>query len=394
MAKRPAALMITVLMIAFLSLTPAPAEGNKYAGARDRLFDDLLEYVSVSERMWGGILWMVDSFERFDSERNWESLQTARAAVEITRHGIEDCILPEAKLTQEDHFVFMDRGMDFSFMDYNSRLVDGERESNIHLCEDLHNSIMLGALTKEDWEICRQKYAIDRKLAEYEIRYLALTADWVVATLNDPEAAADFDRKMKEKCPLTSACRSKEAMTVDAIEVSVDSLLTEMEAIVPEQYAIDGAMQHQLNVMQDVVDTAELDAVREGILPISGMPPILPFPGWYDDRDIRYIWMEDGAEANAPAMGSDSLRMPDSMRMSMTGVGDLEYREYIKQLEGIGMTCTVTSGGSLMPSYDCEYDGSTFSIVRDGKSVTFVMDTDKLSFVPVWYWYAVNGAGE
>ncbi|MBR6705695.1 MAG: hypothetical protein IKI84_03320 [Clostridia bacterium] len=394
MLKRLAALVLTVLIMVSFSLTAALSEGDRFALARERLLDDLLEYVSVSEKMWGGVFWLMDSFDRFDSEKSWESLQTARAALVITQRGLRDCVLPEAKMTQDDQFVFMDRGLDFSFMDYNSEMVDGDRINDLNLCENLHYSIMLGALTKDDWEICMKKIAYERKLAEYMIGYLAMTVDWVAASLDDPEACAEFDRELMEKCPMTSAYRTKEKKSPEEIEIDVDALLTEMEGFLADEAAVEGAMQHRLNVMTDLVETADLAAIEESIQPIAGMPPILPYPGWYDDRDIRYTWMENGTEANEPEMGSDSLRMPDRMRMSMTGVGDLEYREFIKELEGIGITCTVSSGGSLMPSYDCEYDGSTFSIVRDGKSVTFVMDTDKLSFVPVWYWYAVNGVGK
>ena len=390
MMKKLAAFTLALLLMASAAMAPALSEDDQYAVARDRLFDDLTEFVAVSERIWGGNLWMMDSFERYDSERSWESLQTARAALYIRRQDLTECVLPETEMTQDDHFMFMDRGMDFSFMDYNSTMVDNDRLTNIHLCDNLHYFIMLGALMEDDWEICRGKIAFERKLSEYMIRYLAMTADWVVATLDDPEAAAEFDRKLTEKCPMTSAYRSEVKQTPEDIEIALDAMLTEMEGFLADEAAVDGAMEHRLKVMNDIVDTAELSAIREGAVHISGMPPILPYSGWFNDNDISFIWMENGAEVPAPEVGEASLRMPDGWRISMTDVGDPEYREYIRELGSIGVVCTASSG----MSYDCEYKGSSFAIIRDMNTVTFEMFGDAPVFVPIWYWYAIRDAGK
>ncbi len=393
MFKRLAALAIAVLMTASFSMSAALSEGDRYAASRERLFDDLLDYVSVSERIWGGILWTVDFFDRYDTENSWESLQTARAALVIARQGLSDCVLPEPKLTRDDHFAFMDRGLDFSFMDYNSAAVDNDRMTALNLCENMHYFIMLGALTKEDWEICREKTAFERKLSGYMIRYLALTADWVIATLNDPAAAEEFEREFAEKCPLTSAFRLKERKTPAEIEEDVDALMTEMEALLAEDAAVEGAMTHRLNVMTDIVDTADLAAVRESIRPISGMPPILPFSSWYSDREISFVWRENGNEVPAPEMG-DPLRMPDGWSLVMTGVEEKEFAEYLDELAGFGAVCSAEATEEKKTVYDCAYRGNAFAIVREENQVTFVMDGDPLSFVPVWYWYAVRDAGE
>ena len=393
MYKRLAALLLAVFMTASVSLTAALSEGDKYALAREKLFDDLLEYVGVTEKMWGGVLWLMDCYDRFDAEKSWESLQTARAALVIVQRGMKDCVLPETKLTQDDQLLFMERGLDFSFMDYNSVLVDGDRTNIQNQCGNLHYCIMLGALTKDDWEICRSKIANERKMSEYMIMYLSMTVDWVVASLNDPEACAEFDRELMEKCPLTSAYRMKEKRSPGEIEIGVEALLTEMESILADEAAIEGAMQHRLNVMTDEVNTADLSAIEESLLPIAGMPPTIPYSSWYSDTDITYVWKENGAGIPAPEMG-DSLRMPDGWTQSMTGVKDEEFAAYLDELAGIGVVCSAGSSEEQKTVYDCTYQDSPFAIIREGENVTFVMDENAPIFVPVWYWYAVRYAGK
>ena len=391
MPKRHAAFMLAVIVMASFALTPALSEGDRYTAARDRLFDDLLDYIETSESIWANNLWLMDAFDCFDSERSWESLQTARVALYLSRQALTDCSLPETTLSRDDYFALMDMGIDVSFMDYNPAIIEGNRVTNIQLYDNLHYFLMQGMLLEEDWENCRQKIAFERKRVGQMIRYLALTADWTMAVLNDPEGAVEFDRRLAERCPMTYAYRSKGERSIDDINASIDALLIEMDDLVDDEAAVDGAMQHRLKVMTDAVETEEYSVVREDVLSVSDMPPMIPWLAWFSDKDIVCVWNDNGA--GAPSAGDVPLAMPDEWRISMEGVDDPKFEGYLDRLRQIGTVCAAAFGDENTVTYACEYEGRSFSVIREGENVTFVMTGDAPEFVPNWYWQVINASG-
>ena len=51
----------------------------------------------------------IDGFEKFDSERSWETLQLARATVAIAKFDIQQSKMPALKMTASDKKDFMKR---------------------------------------------------------------------------------------------------------------------------------------------------------------------------------------------------------------------------------------------------------------------------------------------
>ena len=391
MTIRTAALMITVFMMASSVFSSALSEGENFVRARDRLLNDLLEYLTVYEKMERSVLWTTDAFIRYDNEKSWENLQTARAALFIGEQAVSACAFPETELTTDDYFVLMDMDIDISFMEYNSFEFNSDQSDILDFFTLMHYDSTLGILTEEEWEICMKRISFQRRMADFEFKYFALMTDWVMAALNYPETAAEFDRKMAERCPLIYAYRSKEQRDIAQIEEAGDKLLNELELLLQERAEISGATRDSLYTLDDAVEGGNLSGLVDNIIIIGDRPPILPEPEWFDDEDIRFFWMENGTEAPAPEAGIDSLPIPDEWRITIQFVKDSQFQRYLNRLEQIGVVCVPSSGKDGNVIYACEYEGSSFSVIRDGENVHFVMTDDPLLFVPEWYWQAVKG---
>lgn len=390
MKRRLTAFLLAVLMAVSAGVTSAVSEGERYTQSRDRLLDDLLEYICATEQIFGGELWVIEAFDLYDADRSYENLRAAGARLFAAEQALSAASFPEMKMTKEDISFFMKMDIDVTFMNYNPWIFDSDRQSMMDSYTLMRYFFMLGSLDERDWNIGMRKLGFEKQYAEYDLRYLALMADWTMASLNDPGAREEFDRKMAERCPLTYAYRSDEPRTPEEIETETDILMTSMEEMVTEASAITGAMNDSVNRMTDLLTAEDFSAADMHAVYFADKPPVLPYPAFYTGEDFVCVWKEDGAEVSAPASGTVPLRMPDEWRISMTGVGNEEFGDYIDLLGKIGAVCVESSEEGDAQTLVYELGGSRFTIMKDGGKAVLSLGKDNLLFAPEWYWYVMN----
>lgn len=360
----------------------------KEASAETRMIVDLVGYIWISEKMYKDILWAAETFKKFDSSRTWENLQIARAALSISKLNIEALRFPESKMTQEDYDELMMRGADMSFLRSNNAKSAFEKDQNywITTCDNMNESIMMKVYHEEFWNICLRDISLSEKRIEKTLQYLAFLADWTLASLNDDNVSAKLYSVMENSCPMTRARQASALKSPEMIEKEMDALMDDIEKnLVRESSEILSA---DTDMTKDLVwqsETGDLDAIREELMDISGLPPVIFFPAWYNNEDILYYWMEDGQIAELPEPGTTLERVPDAGRIKISNVKKEEVLDYKKELENAGIPSygSRDEEGKLIILY--HFGDSEFSIVWDQNTASILMTKKPVCFVPRWY---------
>ena len=219
------ALLLIVVFSVFCAFKAAAAESQ----AEIRTLNDLLSYVYYDEIIHADIQWVTESFKRFDREKNWESLQLARAALVIAKRDIERLSLPEAEMTSEDRAQLMSHGIDLSFVSRLGTLFRANQITALNTCINLNNGIMYSVFFNKDWKNCMSNVNLTEVLSDLEIQSLAKMVDWVLASINKKAVSEKFSGLLEKHCPLIHAYLSKKQLPPEIIESAVHEIQNRIE---------------------------------------------------------------------------------------------------------------------------------------------------------------------
>lgn len=378
----------SLLVIAALSAACyfyAQGKEKAYQQSEIRLLNDLLARIFYSEIMYKDVKWALDYIESFDREKNWENLLLARAAVSLAVSDIKKQKLPDKEMTDDDYARFMARGIDVNFMANEASSFDGEKTSLLNTCGNLNNSVTHEVFLKGDWEISMRHSDTTRKLADSYIQYLAHTADWVLATLSDRNITENFSGILSEHCPETHANQTKNPETVKNIEDSIHETLNKIESLYMESTKILGAKRDRLNIIQDALEKKNFALIRDDLMTISNMPPLVAAPKWFDGKDIIYFWREDGKIIQNPSPRAKLPGVPDGFLLRASGVTPEQVKEYQKELSEYGLRFLGSREDDRKISMLYETGGSDFAIFWEDGTAKIITGENHVCLVPVLY---------
>lgn len=357
------------------------------------LLNDLLGYIYHSEIIHSDILWVLDYFESFDREKNWENLQLARAALSIAKKNIAAHKL-HAKNTIADRRSFMKRGIDPSPFENLERKFRFKQNSLMIACQALNNNIMFHVFLKDNWEDQKYSFGLRRKYIDYEMRTLADIADYVLADINKPEVTEKFSRILEENCPMTYTYHRKKPDTRKNIEASLHENVRQYGEAALEMSQLLGAENNRLNIMLFEREKGIMNPnASENIADISDMPVIIPMPlGFrFRDIDINYFWKnDDGSVQETPRARSKLERIPDTCLIRKDGVTSEDMRQYQALLKHVGLPAarSVEENGKLSIIYIVR--DSTFLVSWEKGTFTIFMPDKILSLVPAGYFQDIR----
>ena len=376
---------VSSALLAVFCFAPVSAETGTSDTPEVRFLNDFLGYIYQSEIMYGDVLWALEAFDRFDQERDWESLQLARASLALARKEISGLKLPQQVMTLQDQIDLMQAGIDISFMESIDDQFQGEQTAMSNACVNLHFGIMDNVFLQRQWKIRMRHAAVLKKTVEADIRYLANNVDWVLASLDDEETTKQFTELLAVYCPLVHAYQSEELGTPESIESEADQILNQLDAIGLEDAEILGALTNNLNYFSDILERGELAELGKDMTEISDMPPVLFYPEWFNDRSIYYYWKENGEILPDPVPGTVLDRIPDGCLIKMEGVTQEAFSDYLTEVREAGLPYSEIEEdeGKLTAYY--EYFDSVFAMIWENGKVSVYMMENPICFVPRWY---------
>ena len=378
------ALVIAVVCVVVCAVMYMQQPGSEATPLEVRALNDLLAYVYQTENIYADTLWVLEAFKRFDKERSWESLQLARAALWIAKRDIEKLSLPKAEMTSDDRAELISHGVDFSFMNGSDTLFRAEQVSTLNTFSNLNNGIMDSVFLNEAWADCMSHVQILERLTERDIQYLANNVDWVLANINKESVREKFNAILEKHCPLTHAYLGKNQLSRDKIEADMNELLNQIEKLTVELTQVISAEHDRVHLIEDALAAKDLSLFADDIAAISGMPPVIAAPIWFNskDIDIYYYWQEDGNIVPSPAPRTKLPRVPDGYRVRVSGVALDTVKAYQQELAAAALTLMKTSKENEIA---CQYGDSVFAITWDNGTVTILEFEGAVCFVPRWY---------
>ncbi|MBR0227574.1 MAG: hypothetical protein IJQ62_04415 [Clostridia bacterium] len=381
-----AVLLITLLLTSLpLSAVTADSASEEEDPAVIHVLNDLINYIYQCECIYEDLEWAADSFSRYDGERTWENLQFARASFAIARLDISKRDLAELEMQLEDEIELMERGVDVSFMERVKADFEAEKTAALNTCANLCVGIMEDVFVASDWEISMEHVGNIHETAICYEQYLANTADWVLASINDAAVTERFNSVMANYCPAVHALQSKTPKTKDEIEKETDELLDKLKGLIVEGSNVVGARQHRLNVLTDLYEKNQFDTIAQDIVQISGLPLILFCPDWFDEGESYfYYWRENGEVAKTPVPGTVLARIPDGCKITSSGVTKDEVKQYQAELEAAGLPCLDCTETEEELTLLYEYEGSVFAVFWEEGMVNILMSENPVCLLPRW----------
>jgi hypothetical protein len=381
------ALVIAVVCVVVCAVMYMQQPGSEATPLEVRALNDLLAYVYQTENIYADTLWVLEAFKSFDKERSWESLQLARAALWIAKRDIEKLTLPKAEMTANDRAELISHGVDFSFMNGSDTLFRAEQISTLNIFSNLNNGIMNNVFLNESWANCMSNVQMLERLTERDIQYLANNVDWVLANINKESVREKFNAILEKHCPLIHAYQKKNQLSRDKIEADMDELLNQIEKLTVELTQVISAEHDRIHLIEDALAAKDLSLFADDIAAISGMPPVIAAPIWFNSKDIYYYWQENGNIVPSPAPRTKLPRVPDGYRVRISGVALDTVKAYQQELAAAGLTLMKTSTENEIA---CQYGDSVFAITWDNGTVTILAFEGPVCFVPRWYLPVLN----
>lgn len=383
--------MLTVVVVALFGLLGMSGLALAEDAAQGRALNDLLGWVYQSEAIQADIRWVLEAFERFDREKSWDSLQIARASLEIARRDIKRLALPQAEMTSDDRAEFMKRGIDLSFMSGNEAVFRAGQISVLNTCSNLTTGIMYGVFFDKDWKNCMRNVRFLEENTDYEIQYLANTVDWVLASMKDEAVSRKFNRLLEEHCPLTRAHQSAQSLTPKRIEAINHELMNQIEKLTLEWTQILGAGNDRVNEIKDALARKDFSLFADDLVKISGLPDVVLSAEWFSYKDVLYYWQENGNIVASPSARTKLERIPDGFQIRINGVSLDEIREYQKELRVEGVASLMNEETNTLT---CKSAHSIFVITWENGTATILTLENPVCFVPSWYLSAQRSLGK
>lgn len=351
-----------------------------------RMLNDLLAYIYNREIICKDIKWILDSFENFDRQRTWESLQIARAVVQIARADIIKCKLPPLEMTDNDRQKLMNHKIDVNFLSNLALMFDSEKASELNTCLVLNDHIMRDVFFRDDWAVCMRDADILRQIIDCNIKYLANMADWILTQINNPDETKKFDLLLAKYCPETRANQRKIPDTLNNIEDSAQKILDKLENLVLiDKAKVLGAGNNRFNTLKYVLDNKNLEKLKQNLMTISNMPPLIFSPKWFSDRDIFYFWRENDKIKTTPSPRSEITRVPDICRIKINGISLDKVKAYQQELNNNGVKSLGVKEEADKFTIFYKFKESSFAIIWEDEQVIIFMHENPVCFVPILY---------
>lgn len=376
-----------LLLAAMLTGSMAGAESEPVV---DRLLSDFFDYMYAEEVILGDALWAISYFEAYDEARDWESLLKARAAAAIARQDIAARLLPERILTAADLKALLRQGIDAGFMDTVESSYEGDRTLLQNGLLNVMAALEYNVFGSYSWNTGVKYVQALKATVEHSLTYCARTADWLLAEIGDDAQSAHFGGYLVEYCPAIAARRLPDGTDQAEIEADANRLMDEMEASLERYSGIVGEHSAQLKLMENAVESGDIgditDVVGE-VLPIEGLPTLLPQPVWDITMGaaINYFYSQPDGDVSLIAAPDMLDRAPDGYIIRLP-----EARESVEDYQSVLETrCGITplnvrdEDGGLQISYAI-LDASLVLDWQDG-TLTLYMLEKPACFAPEWY---------
>ena len=361
------------------------------------LLSDWFDHLYACERYYGDMLWALDYLEDYLNAPTWDGLLKARTALRAGAGAAE--LLPQnaPSLTGEDYAVFMDQGLDVSFVPSALEDMQSARYSVLTMYHQFQTDTMSAVFWDSNARTFAEKVQLQKDICDTQLSYLAVVNDYLLMVFADSGQISTFRSFVEENCPQISSRRSAGADEAESYYEQANELIDDIEGYIMSTNEIIGQMDAHNAIYADALLSGDWSILTNGAVHIDGLTAadMIPFPDWSSgDFEARYFYYtgEDGA-ISFPAVGEILERAPDGCVITYPGVTKEAFLNYRDELAQIGLSCldTVEDATGVCTVY-YPFGEKSFALTWDPDGARAEMPNGVVCFAPLWYIIAMREA--
>ena len=350
-----------------------------------RLLSDWFDYLFACENLYGDMQWAISYIERYGETPSWDNLLRARMALYTARQYIRQREKPAETLTAQDYAGCLDTGRDLSFVQPEIGGFAQDKQSALTRCELLWTGLHNAVFTRRQSAALREEAAVYRQIFDCDLRYLALTTNYLLLEIDDGAWQEKFCGFVEENCPLIFAAWGEYVEDSSQLVQLTSDTLDALEALRTRDAALTGRAQANLDLFEDAANSGDWSEVADDIAEIEGLPLPLLCPDWLDAEKMEcyYYWNEPDGTRTIPGERGDIPRGADGCLINVPEVDQEAFWAYRDLLAAHGLTALAEDTDSQTIYYD--FAGCDFALSwEEGEAQIFMME-QPACFVPYWY---------
>lgn len=298
--KRISALIIILSMLLQLSCmtgctekdrpipqsTKEQVEKSDLQQADSKLLMELFELLKINEEVYSDLFRVMEYTEAYGQNNSWESLLKARASASAALVAIRQMELPTLDLTEDEITILMDKGVEINAVQREFEELQGwytsKDDTASLVCYTLEDDVFMKA-SVEDAIPAMAEFYQEYFILEY--RYLCYFVNYMLIQID----SLDTWQLWIEQFPCMAACADVCYHETSKLEAATGLILDEMEALQAQMGSFLGTSEYTSEIVQQAVETGNLDALQREINKIEDVPGYFPTPNWLPDVVNLYL---------------------------------------------------------------------------------------------------------
>lgn len=282
--------------------------------------------------------WAFRYVEVFLTDNTWDSLQKARAACAAARIACQRVAIPEFTITDEQYSRLANAGIDVDSVFVEMTNLEAEWTDKLYALTNLEGKLQRSVFLTADVTVLESWIDIYRSIILDLSQCLCLQTNYLLLQLDDSEqweriitAYPVIAEGHAQWCDQPSLLEEKTSLALDSYETHLMRM---------EEYL--GTGEYTLLLVQEALETGNLDYLRDEIHIISDVPGYLVTPTWLPDHpDYYYQHILPGTEEQSLVVAGDELNQPlSSCLISCPGITLEDVTSYEERLKEWGVEHT------------------------------------------------------
>lgn len=380
--------IVSALVIAALLLS-ACAVGEE-ATTTDKLLADWLDFVYVSDCLFGDMIWMYGQAEAFLETPTRENQLKALMALESAVRDLEARKLSDAQMTGADYDALMSQEMDVSFVQTNIYEYETVLSTMRSACTNMYYALLNECYLDFEADLLAQKIDSEQQLLEYYVLDLVYSGNYLLLLLEEEAPIDAYYAFIQSYCPTVAAATGEFITSKDELESLETEIWDRFEELINEKSQLLGYSEATLARYREALETGDMSVLAVDKIEIYGEAPLLPLPDWLDIEtcDFSYFWYDESGNPVLLRARESVDKAPDGYMIQSGQVEQGEFVDYINALEAweispVGATHT---GNRAVFAYDG--NGLSFALVYEEGTAQIAFLENPACLVPWWYFEA------
>lgn len=383
--------VLAMVMAALMLITCLTGCAGKKAPQQEteKLLGEWFELLEANEQVYTSVFRVLEYMEAFTLDNSWDSLLKARASAGAAVMAIRRMEVPSLELSGEEIDLLSKAGVEINAVqrEYEAAEVTfASMDDTLSLlCYTLKDDVFLTASVADAIPAMAAFYQAYFTL---EYRYVSQFTNYLLLQTDSEERWQQW----QDQLPCLASCADIWYEDTDAIEVAAAELLDEMASLQPQMGSFLGTSEFTLEIVQDALQTGNMDALRREINVISGVPGYFPIPGWLPDVLNLYMVTDPNTqEKRLVQAGEELTEVPSACYISCGEIPQEEVEAYGAELEQWGIQIYGNWSGEQETYQLLANSGSSSMLIEWTEEETVIYLAEPVGcLIPSLYLYAMT----